>query len=127
MSTKLKVTFIDIDVAKDGDPVGKGDLYWNFKVDGALVANREAGNPYNVGSGGLITLGTSKEVTKSDGSTLVISGAIKEKDDWDKDEGQSFSHSWKAPDWGMGLPQPVRIVDKNLDVTMHYIVERVAT
>ena len=74
--TKLKVTFIDIIVTRDGDPLNRGQVYWSFKVDGSVVTSRSVANPLTIGSGGTITLGASSTVTKSGtvGTNIVVSG-----------------------------------------------------
>jgi hypothetical protein len=124
---KLKVTFLDIQVNKDGDPVDRGEISWSFKVDGAVVTSRSSGNPYKIGSGGSIPLGDSATVTKSGavGTKLVVSGSVSEHDSG-VDETASFSRSYTSGDnWGTGHPQSASIGDKNLDVTVNYLIERV--
>lgn len=63
--TKLKVTFSDIDITRDGDPVDQGEIFYGLKVDGSVVSSRSSSNPYKIGSGGTISLGQSSTVTKS--------------------------------------------------------------
>lgn len=124
---KLKITFVDISVNKDGDPLDKGSIYWSLKVDGTVVTNRSSANPYKIGSGGTITLGNSTTVTKANiiGTKLVVSGSVSEKDSG-PDETDSFSKTHTSGDlWGTGSLHSVPLVDKNLDVTVHYLVERV--
>jgi hypothetical protein len=124
---KLKVTFIDIDVNKDGDPIDRGEIIWNLKVDGSVVTSRPMGNPYKIGSGGSITLDSSATVTKSGamGTKLVVSGSVSEVDSG-VDETASFSRSYTSGDnWGTGNPHSEHIADKNLDATVHYLIERV--
>jgi hypothetical protein len=123
--TILKVTFIDLEVTRDGDPVGRGELYWSFKVDGSVVSTRSSANPLTIGSGGSIALGDTATVTKSGavGSNLMVSGTLSEKD-VGKDESDTFSNSFSSIDnYGTGNPHPVRFTDNNLDVTLHYAVE----
>ena len=126
--TKLKVTFSDIEVTKDGDPIGKGQIYWKLNVDGTVVASRSSASPLIIGSGGTITLGNSTTVTKSSavGTKLTVSGSVSEKDSLDSDESAPFTHTYTAGDnWGTGSAHPVHLVDRDLDVTVNYIVERV--
>lgn len=128
--TKLKVTFIDMEVINDGDPLDKGELYWSLKVDGSVVTSRSVGNPQKVGSGGTISLGQNATVTKSGqiGTNLVISGSVSEKDSGfnGKDESASFTHNYNSGDnWGTGNPHVVSFTDRNLNVTLNYLVERV--
>ena len=128
--TKLKVTFIDIIVTRDGDPLDRGEVYWSFKVDGSVVTSRSVANPLTIGSGGTITLGASSTVTKSGavGTNIVVSGSVSEKDSGfgGKDDSDSFSHSYTAgSNWGTSNPHPVNLVDNNLNVTLNYIIERV--
>jgi hypothetical protein len=126
-NAKLKVTFTDIEVTRDGDPLDRGELYWSFKVDGSEVASRSSSNPLTIGSGGTISLGQSATVTKSGavGTNLVISGSVSDKDGG-KDESAPFSISYNQGDnWGTNNPHTAHLVDNNLDVTLNYIIERV--
>jgi hypothetical protein len=126
-NAKLKVTFVDIDVSKDGDPIDRGEIYYSLKVDGAIVADRSSGNPYKIGSGGTIQLGNSTTVTKADtvGTKLVMSGSVSEKDSG-VDETDIFVKTHTFGDkWGTGTLQSAPIADKNLNATVHYLVERV--
>lgn len=126
-NAKLKVTFTDIEVTRDGDPLDRGELYWSFKVDGSEVASRSSSNPLTIGSGGTISLGQSATVTKSGavGTNLVISGSASDKDGG-KDESDSFVRNHNNGDnWGTNNPQNAHLVDNNLDVTLNYIIERV--
>ncbi|MDQ1611206.1 MAG: hypothetical protein QOG00_1137 [Pyrinomonadaceae bacterium] len=128
--TKLKVTFIDIEVVLDGDPIDKGEIYWSLKVDGSAVTSRSVDNPYKIGSGGTITLGQNATVTKSGqvGTNIIVSGSISEKDSGlsGKDESASFTHNYTAGNnWGTGNPHAVPLSDKNLSVVLNYLVERV--
>lgn len=128
--TRLKVTFSDIAVTRDGDPVDKGEIFWNLKVDGSVVSSRSSGNPYKIGSGGSIALGQSSTATKSNanGASLVVSGSVSEKDSGlgGKDDSDSFTHSYNSGDgWGTNNPHFAHLVDNNLDVTVNYIIERV--
>jgi len=125
-----KVTFVDIEVIKDGDPLDKGEIYWSFKVDGTTVSTRSVGNPVKVGSGGTITLGQSANVSKTSaaGVMLVVSGSVSEKDSGlsGKDESDSFTRNHSSGDaWGTTTPQVIRLTDRNLDVTLNYIVAAV--
>jgi hypothetical protein len=126
--SKFKVTFIDIDVHSDGDPIGRGEIYWGFKVDGRVVTSRSVANPMIMGSNGTIALGASATVTKSGavGTKLVVSGSLSEKDNDDKDESDSFTDTFTSgDDWGTGVVQHKQLSDGNLNVTLNYIVERV--
>jgi hypothetical protein len=130
VDAKLKVTFIDLQVTRDGDPLHKGKIYWSFKVDGSVVTSRSVANPLTIGSGGTITLGASSTVTKSGavGTNIVVSSSVSEKDSFlgGKDDSDSFSHSYTSgSNWGTGNPHAVNLVANNLDVTLNYIIERV--
>ena len=96
--TKLKVTFSDIEVTRDGDPIDKGEIFWNLKVDGSVVSSRSSSNPYKIGSGGTISLGQSSTVTKSGatGTNLIVSGSVSEKDNFlgGKDDSAFFTHNY---------------------------------
>ena len=126
--TKLKVTFVDIEVNSDGDPIGKGEIYWSLKVDGRIITSRSVGNPLIIGSGGTINLGASTTVTKSGavGTKLVVSGSVSEQDNDDADELAPFSLSYTSgDDWGTGGVHHIDCVDRNLNATVTYIIERV--
>ena len=127
--TKLKVTFIDIIVTRDGDPLDRGEVYWSFKVDGSVVTSRSVANPLTIGSGGTITLGASSTVTKSGavGTNIVVSGSV-------LGEGQRLRRQGRlgllqpqlycGEQLGTSNPHPVNLVDNNLNVTLNYIIER---
>jgi hypothetical protein len=123
--TRLKVTFIDIDVHKDGDPLDRGEIYWRLYVDGDAVTERDSGNPLTVTSGETITLGASRTVTKAAGTSLAVHGYVAEEDSG-LDEIESFRHTYDAGDnWGTALPQQTaHLVDGNLDVTVIYNIKR---
>jgi hypothetical protein len=128
-NTNLRVTFSDIEVTRDGDPIDRGELYWSLKVDGSVVASRSVANPLTIGSGGTITLGNAATVSKSGaaGTNLVVSGSVSEKDSGlgGKDDYAPFTHTYTAGNnWGAG-PHSAHIVDNNLDVKVNYIIERV--
>jgi hypothetical protein len=125
---KLKVTFIDIDVHSDGDPIGRGEIYWSLNVDGRVVTSRSPANPLIMGSNGTIALGASATVTKSGavGTKLVVSGSVSEQDNDDKDEKDVFTDTFTSGDgWGTGLVQHKPLSARNLNVTLNYIIERV--
>ncbi|HEY0606326.1 MAG TPA: hypothetical protein VGD69_19795 [Herpetosiphonaceae bacterium] len=125
--TRLKVTFVDIEVNSDGDPIGKGELYWSCKVDGRVVSSRSVGNPLVIGSGGTINLGASTTVIKGSGAgeKLVVSGSVSERDDDDADELAPFSRDYTAVgNWGVDTIHRVDCMDRNLNATLTYIIER---
>jgi len=128
--TRLKVTFIDMEVIRDGDPIDRGEIFWSFKVDGSAVTSRSVNNPLTIGSGGTITLGQNATVTKSGapGTNLVVSGSVSEKDSFlgGRDDSASFTDNFNSGNgWGTNNPHAVRLIDNNLDITLNYIVERV--
>lgn len=122
---RLRVTFIEIVVNKDGDPIGRGSLYWSFSVDGVEVTSRNIQNPFTTGSGTNIPLGQTYTVTKSRGASLTVSGSVSEKDDLDKDENGTFSDNYVGNGWGTGVVHSPHIVDRNLDVNVNYKIEKV--
>lgn len=128
--TKLKVTFVDIEVTRDGDPLDRGEIFWSLKVDGSVITSRSVANPLTIGSGDSITLGQHAIVTKppTGGALLVVSGSVSEKDSFlgGRDDSASFVQNFTAAnDWGTGSPHTARIRDNNLDVTVNFIIERV--
>jgi len=55
----------------------------------------------------------------------VVSGSVSERDSG-VDETAPFSRSYTSGDnWGTGNPHSAHFADKNLDVTVNYIIERV--
>ena len=123
--TRLLVTFVDIAVDSDGDPVGKGEICWSLKVDGAVISHRDIGNPYKISSGDSITLGQNTTVTKSGNANLVVSGSVSDKDGASKDDTAHFTDTWTSGNnWGIG-PRVQRLKDRNLDVTLNYLITRV--
>jgi hypothetical protein len=128
-NSRLKVTFSDIEVTRDGDPIDRGEIYWSLKVDGSVVSSRSVANPLTIGSGGTISLGGSTTVTKSEapGTNLVVSGSVSEKDSGlgGRDDSASFTHGYTAGNgWGAGA-HSANLVDNNLNVTLNYLIERV--
>jgi hypothetical protein len=123
----FRVTFVDIDVHKDGDGVfnGKGDLYWALKVDGVAVSTRSVGNPRKTGAGESIDLqDESMTVTKSGSQNLVVSGSVSDRDPG-ADETASFTHNYTSVDsWGSTAPHAARLTDGKLDVTVNYTITR---
>lgn len=123
----FKVSFVDIDVHKDGDGFfgGKGDLYWTLKVDGVAVSTRPIGNPRKTGTGETIDLqDESRTVAKSGAQTLVVSGTVSERDPG-ADESASFTHNYTSADlWGSTAPHAARLTDGKLDVTVRYTITK---
>ncbi|MBC7919891.1 MAG: hypothetical protein H7Z75_02275, partial [Ferruginibacter sp.] len=103
MADKIKVTFQTIDVITDGEPIGKGELYWNFLVDNHVVDTRSAVNPTKVSDGATINLTKAYTVTKEAGQILTIAGSVGEKDNLDKDDFDRFSEEYNShTNWGFG-------------------------
>jgi hypothetical protein len=127
MADKLKVTFSNIKVTNNGEWTGKGELYWDFIVDGEPVGgdgNRSLANPRKTPDGDTILLnGASRIVNKDSGQTLVIEGSVAEKDNLDKDEMASFRDVHrKVNGWGIGAYTRA-LRDGNMDVTVSYKVD----
>jgi hypothetical protein len=80
MVQSVRVSLDNIEVVKDGDPSGQGDLYWYFRADGIKIADRGVSSPRKTASGEHIPIGKSVTVVKNPGETLVLYGAISDKD-----------------------------------------------
>jgi hypothetical protein len=125
-NTNLQITFTDIEVHRDGDPIDRGELYWSLRVDGVSVSSRSAVTPLTIDSPGAISLGSSRTVAKSAGASLLVSGSVSEQDSGpNNDETGSFSHTYVAGNnWGVGS-HTAHLLDSNLDVTVKYTIKRV--
>jgi hypothetical protein len=127
MADKVKVTFSNIKVTNNGEWTGKGELYWDFIVDGEPVGgdgNRTLSNPRKTADGDTILLnGASRTVLKDGAQTLVIEGSVSEKDNLDRDETATFKDVHRKTDkWGIGSYSRA-IRDGNLDVTVSYKID----
>jgi hypothetical protein len=124
MATKIKVTFQTIDVIKDGEPIGRGEVYYNFLVDNHVVDTRSASNPIKVSDGATINLTKSYTLSKEAGQVLTIAGTVGEKDNLDKDDFDRFSEEYTSQtNWGFGTHK-INLNDRNLNVMVNYKIER---
>jgi hypothetical protein len=124
---KVKVTFENIAITNNGQPFGKGGLYWVFQVDGETVSERTVSNPLKVADGETVSISAQRQVTKDPGQNLTVYGAVSEKDDLSQDESATFSDSFKpSENWGaQGGTYKRRLVDRKLDVTVSYRIDLV--
>jgi hypothetical protein len=51
MAQQVKVSIDTIEVIKDGDPSGKGELYWYFQADSTMIDDKGVSNPRKTASG----------------------------------------------------------------------------
>jgi len=124
-STKLRISFLNLKVTNNGEWTGKGELYWDFLVDGEPTGGRSISNVLKVADGELIPLSATREVRKSNGESLSISGSISERDNLDKDDFAPFEDNYTVNDsWGRGTHSRT-VRDGRLDVTVTYKIERV--
>ncbi len=117
-----KVTFRQLQVHKDGEPIGKGELYYTLYVGDHKVVERTRTNPVKIGSGGVLNINES-EIVRSLGASedLVISGTVSEKDPGSAEESDSFRHSYSQGDsWGLGAHEARLMDGRKFDVTLEY-------
>ena len=121
MAQSVRVSIDNIEVVKDGDPSGKGELYWYFRADSTKIDDRGVSSTKKVSSGENIPIGKSATVVKNPGETLVIYGSVSDKDSGfdGADETASFSLSYTdTTNWGAG-PIDERLSQGALDVTVY--------
>lgn len=121
MPQSVKVTIDNLEVKKDGDPSGKGELYWYFRVDSTEIETRTVSNPRKVSSGENIAIRKSATVNKNPGETLVIYCSVSDKDGGfdGADETSSFNLRFTEGDnWGAGAFDR-DISDGPLEVTVY--------
>ena len=124
----LKVTFTSIRVVNNGEWTGKGELYWDFLLDGEPIGgegSRSINNARKTADGETIILNNAtRTVTKNVGDSLTVEASVSEKDNLDKDETASFNNSFSnTGNWGIGNYQRI-LRDQKLDVTVSYQIER---
>jgi hypothetical protein len=105
MAQSVRVSIDNLEVVKDGDPSGQGELYWYFRADSTKIADRGVSNPRKTASGENIPIGESVTVVKNPGETLVIYGSVSDKDSGadGADETASFHLSYnETTNWGAG-------------------------
>lgn len=105
MAQAVRVSIDTIEVIKDGDPSGKGELYWYFHADSSKIAFKGVNNVRKTASGENISINKSVTVHKDPGQTLVVYGSVSDKDSGfdGKDETGSFHLSFNELDnWGAG-------------------------
>ena len=101
----VRVTIDTLEGEKDGDPSGKGELYWYFHVDSNQIARRTVSNAKKTASGEDIDIGKSKTVSKNPGETMIVYGSVSDKDSGfdGADETGSFRlYFTEAENWGAG-------------------------
>jgi hypothetical protein len=117
----VKVGIDNIEVVRDGDPSGKGELYRYFRADSTKITDRGVSNPGKTASGENIPIGESATVQKNPGETLVVYGSVSDKDGGfdGADETASFNLVVnEGSNWGAG-PINERISQGALDVTVY--------
>ncbi len=118
---KVKVSIDQIEVVKDGDPSGKGELYWLFKADSTKITERSVSSPRKTASGEVVPIDKSTTITKNPGETLVVFGSVSDKDSGfdGADEIASFSlRHTENSNWGVGAFDE-RIATGALEVVVH--------
>lgn len=124
MANKLKVTIKSITVNNNGEGVGKGELYWRFDIDGAMLVELPIKEARKTNDGEVIFINEPRIVSKVGNDILEIFGTIAEKDWPSKDENVTFRHPYTEADgWGVGT-HDVNRKNGRLDVTVHYEIAK---
>ena len=127
MAQSVRVSIDNIEVVRDGDPSGKGELYWYFRADSTKIDERGVNNPRKTSSGENVVIGKAATVLKNPGETLVVYGSVSDKDSGfdGADETASFNLNFsEISNWGAG-PIEERISHGPLDVTVYGRVDLV--
>ncbi|MBK9162005.1 MAG: hypothetical protein IPM27_10680 [Nitrosomonadales bacterium] len=118
--TRRRVVVESIQVHNNGEPFGKGELYWNISANGRIITERHASGALSVSDGEVIPLNEELIVRIPPNGQLVISGSVSDRDRNTRDESANFQRTYSNNDnWGLG-GYDVRLVDGPLDVTLHY-------
>lgn len=110
MGTRKTIEFRHIEVKKDGDPVGQGEIAYDFEVNGHTVAS---GGPVKAGNNSSISINQSLPVLLDDEDSLIITGSVYDIDNGSKNEGGTFRHVYqkRGNNWGSG-PHTIKINDR---------------
>jgi hypothetical protein len=117
----IRVTIDQIEVTKDGDPSGKGQLYWLFKANNTTISSKSVSAPKKVSSGENIDINATQTITVDDNDTLRVYLSVSDKDSGfdGADESVSRNLTYDASNnWGDG-PLRVNLSDGPLDVTVY--------
>lgn len=128
---RFNVIFHKIYVANDGDGAtfaGKGEIYFEFRVDQDKVAERTRDNHISVNDKETIQLSKNYLVDRPDDSMFVVTGYVAEADGkltGDDDFAGDFTHSYSGPLWN-GIPgyKEVHLKGNGVDVTVHYEIQK---
>jgi hypothetical protein len=121
MAQSVKVTVDNLEVLRDGDPSGQGELYWYFRADSSKIDERGVNNPRKTASGENIAINKWATVEKDPGQTLTIYCSVSDKDSGfdGADETNSFKlYFTESDNWGAGAFDG-RISDGPLEVVVH--------
>jgi hypothetical protein len=121
MAQSVRVSIDKIEVVRDGDPSGKGEIYYDFRVDSTKIVTVGTSGAKKISSGENIPIGKSATVVKNPGETLAVYGTVSDKDGGfdGADETASFSLYYSdTNNWGAG-PINERLSQGALDVTVY--------
>ena len=121
MAQSVRVSIDEIEVVKDGDPSGKGEIYYDFRADSTKIATLGVSSAKKISSGENIPIGKYATVYKNPGKTLAIYGTVSDKDSGfdGADETAYFSLNYTdTNNWGAG-PINERLSQGALDVTVY--------
>jgi hypothetical protein len=121
MAQNIRVSIDIIEVIKDGDPSGEGEIYWLFRADNSTIDSRSVNSFLKVSSGENIEIGEEITVSKNPGELLVIYGSVSDKDGGfdGADETDSFQiYARDTNNWSAG-PIRERLTKGALDVVVH--------
>jgi hypothetical protein len=117
----IRITIDQIEVTKDGDPSGEGELYWLFKANNTTLSSKSVSAPEKVSSGGNIDLNATQTITVDDNDTLRVYLSVSDKDSGFDGADESASRNltyYASNNWGDG-PLQVNLSNGPLDVTVY--------
>lgn len=117
----IKVTIDNLLVTGDGDPSGKGEIYWYFSANSQTIDERTVNNPRKTASGENISIHQDTTVVVPSNNVLAIYCSVSDKDSGldGADESAAATLSFTAANnWGAGTFKKT-LTDKNLNVTVH--------
>jgi len=124
---KIKINFEKFYVTDNGDPDHEtnGELYYNLKVNGNVIASQSKSNPKDVKDHSTVNLNKSTELELNEQTVIELRGFVGDVDKGFNGENEeddfcvvlTATNNWKQGD------NTVNLSDGRLHVTLHYQVE----